>query len=124
MKVRLFGLASLCFSVVLLVSFISSKTQSQGKSAGEDGLSQAEQDLLNEINQARAHPDVYAKYLSSLKPFFEGKNYQPIGQPALRTEEGWDAVRDAINFLSAVKPQAPLNTSRGLRLAAVTHFKD
>lgn len=125
MKVRLFGLASLCFSAALLVSFVSSKTQSQGsKSTGGDGLSGSEQDLLNEINQARAHPDVYARYLSSLKPFFRGKNYQPDGQPALTTEEGWDAVQDAINFLTAAKPQGPLDTSRGLRLAAVTHFKD
>ena len=125
MKVRLFGLASLCFSIALLVSLISPKTQSQGKkSAGEDGLSQAEQDLLNEINQARAHPDVYAKYLQSLKPFFKGKDYQPNEQPALTTEEGWDAVQDAISFLSTAKPQGLLNTSRGLRLAAVTHYKD
>ena len=105
MKVRLCGLASLCFSVVLMVSFISSKTQSQGKSAGEDGLSQAEQDLLDEINQARAHPDVYAKYLQSLKPFFKGKDYQPNGQPALTTQEGWNAVQDGINFLSRAKRQ-------------------
>ena len=74
MKARLFGLASLCVSAALLVSFVSSKTQSQGsKSTGEDGLSQSEQDLLNEINQARVHPDVYAKYLSSLRPLFNGK---------------------------------------------------
>ncbi len=125
MKPRLFGLASLCVSAALLVSFVSSKTQSQGsKSTGEDGLSQSEQDLLNEINQARVHPDVYAKYLSSLRPLFNGKNYQPNGQPALTTEEGWDAVRDAINFLSAAKPQEPLNTSRGLRVAALTLFRD
>ena len=74
MKARLFGLASLCFSAVLLFSFVSSKTQSQGsKSTGEDGLSGSEQDLLNEINQARAHPDVYARYLSSLKPFLRAR---------------------------------------------------
>src|SRR5437870_6178633 len=125
MKLRLLGLASLCFSIALLVLFISSKTQSQGdKSGGEDGLSQAEQDLLSEINQARAHPDVYAKYLQSLKPFFKGKDYQPNGQPALTTNEGWDAVQDAINFLSTAKPEGLLITSRGLRLAAVTHLRD
>src|SRR2546421_5963797 len=115
MKVRLLGLASLCFSIALLVLFISSKTQSQGdKSGGEDGLSQAEQDLLNEINQARAHPDVYAKYLQSLKPFFKGKDYQPNGQPALTTQEGWNAVQDGINFLSRAKPQ-------GLQRSAPAH---
>jgi len=125
MKVRLFGLVSTCFLVALLVLFISSQTQSQGNtSAGADGLSQAEQDLLNEINQVRAHPDVYSKYLQSLKPFFKGKDYQPNGQPSLKTNEGWDAVQDAIIFLSAAKPQGRLNTSRGLRLAAVTHFRD
>src|SRR2546430_12327792 len=124
MKVRLLGLASLCFSIALLVLLISLKTQSQGKSGGEDGVSRAEQDLLNEINQARAHPDVYAKYLQSLKPFFKDKNYQPNGQPALTTNEGWDAVQDAINFLSTAKPEGLLITSRGLRLAAVTHLRD
>ena len=87
MKVRLFGLASICFLVALLVSFISVESQSQrNKIAGEDGLSEAEQDLLNEINQARAHPDVYAKYLRSLKPFFKGKDYQPSEQPACHQE--------------------------------------
>src|SRR5205807_8158474 len=106
-----------------IVSFISSKTQSQRKSAGEDGLSPAEQDLLDESNQARAHPDVYAKYLQSLKPFLMGKDYQPNGQPALTTQEGWNAVQDGINFLSTAKPQGLLNISHGLRLAAVTHFR-
>src|SRR5437868_15507139 len=115
MKVRLFGLASLCFSIALLVSLISPKTQSQGKkSAGEDGLSQAEQDLLDEINQARSHPDVYAKYLQSLKPFCKREDYQPNGQPALTTQEGWNAVQYAINFLIRAKPQ-------GLQRSAPAH---
>ncbi len=118
-------LTALCFSIVLLVSFMARTAQSQGsKSLSQDELTPAEQDLLNEINQARAHPDVYYKYLQSLKPFFKGNNYQPGGQPALTTEEGWDAVQDAIRFLRAAKPQGLLNPSRGLRLAAVAHFKD
>src|SRR6267143_6227519 len=76
MKVRLFGLVSTCFLVALLVLFISSQTQSQGNtSAGADGLSQAEQDLLNEINQARAHQDAYSKTLTPSLHFSHRNDY-------------------------------------------------
>ncbi len=40
------------------------------------------------------------------------------------TNEGWDAVEDAIRFLRAAKPQPALTLSRGLCLAALSHVKD
>lgn len=126
MKVRLVGLVALCCALGLLVSFSGSdKGQSQTtKSSANDGLSQAERDLLNEINQARAHPQVYAAYLESLKPLFNGKEYKPAGQEGLKTEEGWSAVEDAIKFLRAAKPLGPLSVSHGLCQAAMAHVKD
>jgi uncharacterized protein YkwD len=88
-------------------------------------FSQAEQDLLNEINQARAQPQVYADYLEKLKPLFKGKQYTAAGSDvALVTLEGWDAVEDAIKFMRAAKPTGPLSPSEGLRLAASSHVKD
>jgi len=88
-------------------------------------LSQTEQDLLNEINKARAEPQVYATYLEKLKPLFKGKIYTAAGQESgLETQEGWDAVEDAIKFMRAAKPVGPLGASEGLRLAAVSHVKD
>ena len=79
---------------------------------------------MNEINDARAHPQVYASYLEKLKPMFSGKEYRRTGQPALTTEEGWSAVEDAIKFLQTTKPLPPLRLSQGLYLAAQSHLKD
>jgi len=101
----------------------SGGTHSQTKQAAS-GLSQAESDLLSEINQARAHPGVYASYLERLKPLFIGKVYSPSGQEAYTTQEGWSAVEEAMKFLRAAKLQGPLNMSQGLCLAAATHVKD
>lgn len=125
MRIRWFYQSAWCCSIILLLFLSAANILSQTeKTSSEDSLSPAEQDLFTEINQARAHPEVYARYLESLRPLFTGKQYQAKDQPPLTTEEGWNAVQDAINFLNALKPQTQLNPSHGLRLAAVTHFKD
>src|SRR6266852_7959230 len=126
MKVRLVGLTALCGALALIVCFSGSKSShSQTRKASTaTGFSQAEQDLLIEINQARANPAIYASYLENLKPFFTGKEYKPTGHPALTTVEGWVAVEDAIKFLRGTKPLSPLTTSTGLSLSALAHVKD
>jgi uncharacterized protein YkwD len=120
MKVRLFGLLIVCLLVVAVAISNSPSIHSQGKPASASNLSKYEQDLLSEINQARAHPEVYASYLEKLKPLFVGKVYRG----SLTTKEGWAAVEDAIAFLRAAKPQPPLNTSSGLSSAASSHLKE
>lgn len=126
MRVRLVGLLALGCVLALIVSFSGpGRGQSQtNKGPFGTSLSEAERDLLNEINQARAHPEVYATYLEKLKPLFKGKEYTAKGEIALTTQEGWSAVEDAMRFLRAAKPVAPLSTSEGLRLAAVALCKD
>ena len=122
MKFRLFGLFALCCALVVVLWNRSETSHSQTTKAA---LSQTEQDLLSEINKARAEPQVYAAYLEKLKPLFKGKIYTAAGQESgLETQEGWDAVEDAIKFMRAAKPVGPLGASEGLRLAAVSHVKD
>jgi uncharacterized protein YkwD len=122
MKLRLFGLLAV-LSISSLILFDASRTTHSQTSQAT--LSQVEQDLLNEINKARAEPQVYAGYLEKLKPLFKGKVYTAEGmENGLETQEGWDAVEDAIKFMRAAKPLRPLSASEGLRLAAVTHVKD
>ncbi len=124
MKVRLV-LTALCCALALIASFSGkNSTHSQTKTSSATGLSQTEQDLLTEINQARANPGTYASYLENLKPSFTGKEYEPMGRPALTTQEGWAAVEDAIKFLRATKPLSPLTRSTGLSLSAQVHVKD
>jgi uncharacterized protein YkwD len=126
MKGRLVGLAALCGTLALIASFsgTNSGRPQTTRTSTATGLSQAEQDLLTEINLARANPGTYASYLGNLKPFFKGKEYQPTGRPALTTQEGWVAVEDAIKFLRATKPLAPLTASNGLSLSAQSHVKE
>ena len=119
MKVRLLLLALSALAIIVLFGG-SDRIRSQTSG----GLSQAEHDLLSEINSARAHPGAYASYLEKLKPLFNGKTYSPSGQEAYTTQEGWSAVEEAIKFMRAAKPQGPLNMSPGLCLAAARHVKD
>src|SRR5712691_5943740 len=111
MKVRLL-LLSLCMLAIVVLFAGSGRTHSQtNQLAAAGGLSTAEGDLLGEINSARAHPQVYASYLEKLKPLFNGKTYTPNSQEAYATQEGWNAVEEAIKFMRAAKPQGPLNMS-------------
>src|SRR3954462_10116876 len=111
MKFRLFVLFALFWVVGVIVWNKSEATLSQTKKA--PALSQAELDLLNKINQARANPQMYAGYLEKLKPRFQGKQYTTKTLD-VETREGWAAVEDAISFMRAAKPCGPLSASDGL----------
>src|SRR5437870_7436032 len=126
MRVRLIGIIAWCCVIVLFFSFSGfDHSQSQTKKISSGGkLSQPEQDLLNEINQARAHPEVYASYLEKLRPLFNGKEYKASEREVFTTQEGWSAVDEAIKFLRVAKPIGPLSASQGLCLAALAHVKD
>lgn len=115
----------LFLTVLVLVNSRSINAQPKSNATSETNpLSVPERDLLNEINDARAHPELYASYLEKLKPMFTGVEYHRTGHPALMTEEGWLAVEDAIKFLQTLKPLPPLRFSQGLYLAAQSHVKD
>jgi uncharacterized protein YkwD len=117
---------SVCLLIsVAVIELTLTRTQAQSdKLSTGVTLSPTEEELFAEINQARAHPDVYAKYLAGLKPFFNNREYKPQGRSAVLTNEGWVAVEEAISFLSAAKPQRPFSLSRGLSSAAALHLKD
>ena len=119
---RLFMLISVFALVSSTANAQTSKSQPPKDASGS--FSEAERDLLTEINLVRANPQVYAAYLEKMKPLFKGKQYTAVGRPSLMTEEGWTAVDEAIRFLRAAKPSGPLNPSRGLSLAALAHVKD
>ena len=123
MKVRL-ALIALVAAFATFTTFESTHSQTNKSSGSGSALTEPERDLLNEINQARANPHLYATYLEKLKPQFSGKQYTPAGKDPLTTEEGWNAVDEAIKFLKALKPLPPLIASNGLSLAAMTHVKD
>jgi uncharacterized protein YkwD len=122
MKCRLFGLFALSCALSVMLWNWPETTHSQVNKPTPT-LTQAEQELLKEINEARAQPQVYADYLEKMKPLFNGKQYR-TETLEVETQEGWDAVEDAIKFMRSATPTGPLSTSQGLCLAASSHVRD
>jgi uncharacterized protein YkwD len=80
--------------------------------------------VVREMNLARQHPDIYARYLEELRARFRGDFLVLPGRTMLRTREGVAAIDEAIRFLQNVRPIAPLIISPGISLAAAEHVAD
>jgi uncharacterized protein YkwD len=88
-------------------------------------MSQMEQDILDEMNLARADPQKYAGFVEGFKKYYDGNRLViPGRKKALVTNEGVPAVDEAINFLRNQKTLPPLDVAKGLCLAAKDHAND
>ncbi len=88
-------------------------------------LTDAERDVIVEMNLARCDPKGYAKYLQELKAsFIDDRIYVKRGGARIKTNEGVPAVDEAIAFLLKAKPIGALSGSKGLSLAAKDHADD
>jgi uncharacterized protein YkwD len=81
-------------------------------------------EIHNETNLVRRDPVAYAAYLEELLPRFDGKLLERSSRVVLRTEEGADAVREAIDALQLRRPAQELQWSKGLAAAAGDHVED
>ncbi|WP_313535116.1 CAP domain-containing protein [Sphingomonas sp.] len=78
--------------------------------------------MLDRINHLRENPAAYADRLRQLRPHFHGNTLYLPGQPrGLITQEGADAVDEAIAFLQQQAPLPPLSRAELLGLAARDH---
>lgn len=81
-----------------------------------------EDQVLDRINHVRQDPGAYAERLRSLRQHFVGKTLYLPGQPrGLVTQEGVEAVDEAIGFLKTQSPSPPLSRGELLDLAAREH---
>lgn len=87
-------------------------------------LTKLEQDLLNEINSARANPTAYIKYLEEYRNYYQGTSVKFPDGSTLITNEGVAALNDAITFLRTVKPLPPLALNKGMVSGAKLHLSD
>lgn len=83
-----------------------------------------ENELLQEINFARTRPQEYAAFLEQLRPGFKGKTFRLDGGLEVTSQEGTAALDEAISFLKAARPLAPLGVSPGMTLGASAHVTD
>lgn len=88
-------------------------------------ISRLERDVLTEINYARQHPREYAETLRDYRRYFDGRVLFLPGDPnGVITNEGLDAVDEAIDFLERQEPLGPLSRAELLVLAAQDHADD
>lgn len=93
--------------------------------AAAQAPSDFERALLAEHNAARTDPAGYAAHLEALLPLFDGSVLRrPGSRVGLQTNEGPNAVREAIRALRAQAPQPPLEWADGLWRAARDHVLD
>lgn len=75
--------------------------------------------VLAQINFARQHPQAYADQLRAYRDDFEGRIlYRPGDDNGVITEEGVNAVDEAIGFLERQAPLPPLSQGQVLAMAA------
>lgn len=87
-------------------------------------LSDREQQLLDEINFARANPGEYLKALEAFRKNYRNKEIHfPEGR-RLVTNEGVAALDDALEFLRGINPLKPLELRAGMVQAAKVHVDD
>lgn len=65
--------------------------------------------ILDEINQLRKNPSVYARKLEGYLNWFDGRVLRPPGEQPLETTEGVAAVREAIQALRRAPSAPPLS---------------
>lgn len=110
-------------ALVIFAALLSAST-SLAEANKSPGRFKAGAAVVREMNLARQHPDVYARYLEELGAHFCGDFLVLPGRRMLRTREGVAAIDEAIRFLRRVHPAAPLIFSPGISLAAAEHVAD
>ena len=113
---RLGSLVSLlaCLSVAVLSHHSRAARATNATVNNATSYAALEQEMIGELNLARARPAEYAAYLEGLRPMFAGKEYRRPGKPALMTEEGAAALEEAIKFMRAARPAQPLAVATGM----------
>lgn len=83
-----------------------------------------EAEVLDEMNRMRRDPRAYASKLRQLRTHFQGTVLRVPGKPAVLTEEGANAVDEAIAVLERTGARPLLSWSDGLAAAARDHASD
>ncbi len=88
------------------------------KEANPSYLSDLEREVIEELNLARTKPKIYAEFLASYSSFFVGHEVHEPGKTIIITQEGRNAVNEAIRFLKNQKPLVGVSASKGMSKGA------
>ncbi|HMF57792.1 MAG TPA: CAP domain-containing protein [Pyrinomonadaceae bacterium] len=91
---------------------------------GQEYLSPLEREVMNELNMARTHPQQYAAIVDEWRKYYSGKQFTRPGRQSITTWDGLAALDECVNFLRSASPIQPLQSAKGLHLAALDHARD
>ncbi len=113
-------------NLILLTAIMSLSLVSPAHGAGVNTsyLTALEKQVLREMNLARARPAGYAGSLEELRKYFKGTRFKRPRETAVQTQEGVNAVDDAIAYLKMIEPVEALTPSPGMSQAAKDHVRD
>jgi uncharacterized protein YkwD len=77
-----------------------------------------EQAISEEMNRARTDPQAYADWLEEMKQYYDGVWLKLPGEKPIRTNQGLQALEDAVDFLKELAPLPPLTLSTELTTVA------
>jgi len=85
-----------------------------------------EYEVLEALSFVRQEPDKVIEMLERKRKYFKGEEYSLGPGRVLMTEEGVEAVDDAIRFLKKQKPLGPIeiHNNPGLKMACADHVHD
>ena len=73
-----------------------------------------EEQLVQEINEFRTNPKQYAKKVEKYIGYFKGKTLMiPGTNIGMKTQEGAEAFKEAVDYLSKLEPVEPFTPSKG-----------
>ncbi len=96
----------------------------QSAAQGQEYLSSLEREVLDEVNLARTQPAKYAAFVEEWRQYYNGKRLARPGRQPITTWDGIAALDECVNFLRTAQPLPPLQSAKGLHLAALDHATD
>lgn len=81
-------------------------------------MTEAEREVIHELNKVRTNPKAYALYLKEERQYYKGTDISKPGEITVRTREGIRAVNECIAALEKAKPAGVLHPHKELSRAA------
>jgi uncharacterized protein YkwD len=83
-------------------------------------------EIIDELNIARANPKQYAEYIKQALPNYkeDGTYYESETNSSYHSKEGPAAALEAIEFLNNLSPAPPVKYMNALALSSADHLND
>lgn len=108
-------------AIVAVVAALFVPTVAHAQQSEPAACTTLENDVLVELNRARADPAAYAAEIRSYGRYFQANLVFEPGRPTVITEEGVAPVDEAVAFLARQRQVGTLAGSRPLSMAAADH---